>query len=324
MAEKDNFLPIIIKSLNKLSISKYFDYEIFISGILSNYPNYGELNDPNYKAKMILKKCIPFCKFGFNYLKFKKKIFKNNKRDSDTNTFKSTSGNLKNYISQNSKNFKSKKSFDKKSPIEEDLIIKIFDTSNCLTQKDWQEWFKSSTKILFENSPSIFIQISKFLADYYYPLTNELYKYSFLDVYKNIDENKKAFLTLNLTKALKNPRTPNELLLAIIDLEEFSERKNIDMCFLDNYLFGKVSYKCKAYAKALYFFENDFKNKNNLDNLENLLELYYKLKLPESAFGLLMKSYGKNKTKNKREIVLLIKMEKNQMQIMKKLRKKII
>ena len=51
-----------------------------------------------YKAKMILKKCIPFCKFGFNYLKFKKKIFKNNKRDSDTNTFKSTSGNLKNYL----------------------------------------------------------------------------------------------------------------------------------------------------------------------------------------------------------------------------------
>ena len=49
------------------------------------------------------------------------------------------------------------------------------------------------------------------------------------------------------------------------------------MCFLDNYLFGKVSYKCKAYAKALYFFENDFKNKNNSDNLEDLLELYYNL-----------------------------------------------
>ena len=296
-----NFLPKIIKNLDELSVISYIGYELFISKMLSNYSNYDDYNDSNYKAKIILKRCFLFCNLGFNYLKFKSKIFKNGKKYFDTNSFKSTSINMKNYITQNSRSFKNKKSIDRKNEIEEDLIIKIFDTSNCLTKKDWYEWFKSSKKILFEQSPSIFIQISKFLSDYNYPLTNEFYKYSFLDIYKKIDETKKTFLSLNLTKALKHPKTPNEILLAIINLEEYSERKNIDMCFLDNYLFGKVSYKCKAYAKALYFFENDFKNKNNSDNLEDLLELYYKLKLPESAFGLLMKYYGKNKNKNRRQ-----------------------
>ena len=296
MINKKNFiifLPMIIKNLSKLSIIKYIDYEGILSPMLSVYPNYYGFNFSSYRSKIFLQQCFPFCSFRFNDIKLWKKKLRNEQNYSESNLLKI---NSRNFIREDPKN---KKSISRKNSIDDDLIIKVFDTSICLTQKDWHEWFKSTSKILFEQSPSIFLHNSKFLADYYYPLINELYNYSFLDVYKNIDETKKAFLSSNLTKALENPKTPNEILLAIINLEEFSERKNVDMCFLDNNLFGKVSYKCKAYAKALYFFENDYTNKNWSEDIEELLEVYYELKLPESAIGLLLKLSEKNKNKNK-------------------------
>ena len=37
------------------------------------------------------------------------------------------------------------------------FLIKEFDTSNCNNDEDWQEWFKNSTKKLFEQSPSYII-----------------------------------------------------------------------------------------------------------------------------------------------------------------------
>ena len=293
-----NFLPTIIKILSNLSIIKCIDYETIIFPMLSEYSIYNEMNVVNYRTKIIITQCFPFCKLGFNNLKFRKKN-KIEKKYSDPNSLKLV--NSMNYSKQNSKTMKNKKSINRKNSIDDDMIIKVFDTSICLTQKDWNEWFKSTSKILFEQSPSVFIHSSKFLADYYYPLINELYNYSFFDVYKNIDDSKKTFLSSNLTKALENPKTPNEILLAIINLEEFSERKNDEMCFLDDYyLLGKVSLKCKAYAKALYFFEFFYTNNNGFENIEDLLEVYYELKLPESAIGLLLKSSEKNRNKNRR------------------------
>ena len=294
-----NFLPMIIKNFKKITIIKSNDYESIILPMILEYPNFNVLNKTNYRTKKIIQPCFPLCKFGFNKIKKGKYSFQNEKRHS--NISKKNSINSKININQNSKNVKNKKNMSRRQSIDDDLIIKIFDTTNCLTQKDWHDWLKSTTKILFDQSPSIFLNSSKFLIDYSYPLINELYNYSFLDVYKNINETKKTYLSSNLSRALENPKTPNEILLTIINLEEFSERQNVDMCFLDNYLFGKVAHKCKAYAKALYFYENNFLNKNVFDDNKDLLELYYELKLPESAIGLLTKSSVKNKNRIRRK-----------------------
>ena len=306
LINKDNFinyLPKIIKILNKFSILKYIDLETFIYPLLTEYPNYNILNISNIHSKNITQQCFPFCKLGFENLKAKKNT-KNTKRNSETNSIKLNLANSKNNTTKIVKNIKKIKSISRKNSIDGDLIMKIFDISNCLTKKDWYEWFKSTTKILFEQSPSVFINCSKILSDYYYPLIYELYNYSFLDVYNNINETKKTFLSTNLNKALENPKTPSEILLAIINLEEFSERQKVDMCYFDNILLGKVSNKCKAYAKALYFFETNYLNKEDFDDIKELLEVYYELNLPESAIGLLFKSSGKNKNKNKRGVYI--------------------
>ena len=122
--------------------------------------------------------------------------------------------------------------------------------------------------------------------------------------YINNNDNNKKNLTDDLQKALENPKTPNEILLTILNLAEFIERRNVNMIFFDYYQFGEVAYKCRAFAKALYYKENNFMIKNDFDDIEDLIELYYELKLPESAVGLL-KLAEKNKDKIRRRSIQL-------------------
>ena len=61
---------------------------------------------------------------------------------------------------------------------------------------------------------------------------------------------------------------------------------------------GEVANKCKAYAKALYYKENYFRNNNDFSTLENLISLYFELKLPESAIGILSMAHQNNRIKN--------------------------
>ena len=65
-------------------------------------------------------------------------------------------------------------------------------------------------------------------------------------------------LTQGLINALENTRTPNDILLTILNLIEFIERRNVNLFFIDYNQFGKVAYKCRAFAKALYYKEKDF------------------------------------------------------------------
>ena len=187
---------------------------------------------------------------------------------------------------------------NRKAQIDNDLILKIFDNSNCLVEEDWQDWFKSSSKILFEQSPSYILYNCHLLSDYYFPLIIELYNYGFFTVYINNNDKNKMILTQGLISALNNPKTPNDILLTILNLIEFIERRNVNLCYIDYNQFGKVAYKCRAYAKALYYKENDFLLKNDYEQFEELLELYYEVKQQESAKGLL-ELVNKNIEKNK-------------------------
>jgi len=64
-----------------------------------------------------------------------------------------------------------------------------------------------------------------------------------------------------------------------------------------------IDIKCKAYTKALYYKENKFMKKKDFDDIEDLIELYHELKLPESAVGL-MKLTDEKKNKVKRRNTL--------------------
>ena len=93
-----------------------------------------------------------------------------------------------------------------------------------------------------------------------------------------------------LNFALEDIKTPNYILLTILHLDEFMERKK--GTFLKFSKLGKIAFKCKSYAKAIYYKENKFifnkdNNINNNNIFEKLIDLYYKVNLSKSAFGLL-------------------------------------
>ena len=299
------YLPLIIEVLKETSFLYYGDIKIKLRYSLIDYLNYTFITKNEYTDKIMTQLCLGNCIRGFYPFKKinknlnKKNIQKNNNINNNTivnnNEIMRGSKNLslnKFIINQSLKN--------RKAQIDNELIIKIFDNSNCIVEEDWHDWFKSSSKILFEQSPSYILYNCHLLSDYYFPLILELYNYGFFTVYINNNDKNKMILTQGLINALNNPKTPNDILLTILNLIEFIERRNVNLCYIDYNQFGKVAYKCRAFAKALYYKENDFLLKNDFEQFEDLLELYYEVKQQESAKGLL-DLVNKNIERNKED-----------------------
>ena len=270
------YLPQILKTFKSLGIIKYVNLE----KETCNSKNEKNITSLLNTDKINFENCSINCIYGFPKGKMSKNKAKN--IQSDNTDWRS--------------NFNNEEGINRKNEINSDLI-ESFDISKCYTQEDWQEWFKSNTKVLFEQSSSSVLRRTSFLTDYYFPFIMELYNYAFFLAYTTINDNIKKKLIQTLKDALLNSKTPNEILLVILSLFEFLERKMSPSGFVDYKLFGKIAYQCKAYAKALYYKEKLFINKDYSD-IEDLIELYHELKLPESAIGLL-KLIQKNKEENR-------------------------
>jgi len=186
----------------------------------------------------------------------------------------------------------------RKAQIDKEKLVKEFDNAHYSIEEDWKEWFKSTSKILFEQSPSFALYYCHNVADYYTPLLTELYNYAFVSCWRTLNDRHKIKILKNLMYALNNDETPNEILLTILNLSEFIEREDNHVEFIDFLKLGEVAHKCKAYAKALYYKENYFRNNNDFSTLENLITLYYELKLPEAAIGILNMAQQNNRIKN--------------------------
>lgn len=202
--------------------------------------------------------------------------------------------------SHNSNYYDNRENINKtrKSQIDKDLLVREFDPVNCSIEEDWLEWFKSTSKILFEQSPSYALYYCHNVADYYTPLLTELYNYAFISCWRNLNDYHKMSIISYLNTALTSAKTPNEILLTILNLAEFIEREENHIDFIDFGRLGYVADVCKAYAKALYYKENDFRNNNDFNTLEQLIALYYELKLPEAAIGILKMAQHNNKIIN--------------------------
>ena len=171
--------------------------------------------------------------------------------------------------------------------INREALLNEFNPSNCSIEDDWYEWFKSSSKSLFLQSPSYALFCCQSVSDYYQPLTSELYNYAFMSVWKMLNMDQKSTLINYLNIALESSKTPPEIQLTILNLAEFIEREENHIEFINFEKLGQVADVCKAYAKALYYVENYYRNNHDYKSLEKLITLYHALELPESAIGIL-------------------------------------
>ena len=306
------YLPFIIITLKDINILFFSDKKQRIKNNILDIYECSFLTKKNFLTQICEENCTINCLHGFNYNKLPVKsqnnlnlsisksaaIFNNsilhNINISNLDLSRSTS-NI-NISSQPNKNLNNK--FDPEK------IVRVFNNSQCSVEEDWYDWFKSSSKILFEESPSYILLTINSLSEYYFPLILELYNYAFLTAYETINDNNKVILTNMLINAINSPSTPNDILLTMLNLIEFIERRNNDFSFIDYNQFGNIANKCRAFAKALYYKENYFLIKNDFEQFEDLLELYYEVKLEESAKGLLeqvITKMEKNNQLNKRQ-----------------------
>ena len=293
------YLPFILTVLKDINIIFYSDFKQKIKNVFLDCHEYAFLNKKDFLNQICGENCTINCIHGFNSNKSSSKsILLPSRSTTNLNTSKLTNSiNLdlsrnitnSNNLSQSLKNRKNK--FDNEK------IMRVFNNTECSVEEDWYDWFKSSSKILFEESPSYILLIINSLSEFYFPLVLELYNYAFLTVYTNNNDKNKETLTNMLKNAINNPKTPNDILLTILNLIEFIERRNINLSIIDYNQFGNISNKCRAFAKALYYKENYFLIKNESELFEDLLELYYEVKLEESAKGLLEQVIN-NKEKN--------------------------
>ena len=175
--------------------------------------------------------------------------------------------------------------------INKDEILSEFNPINCSIEEDWHEWFKSSFKQLFNQSPSYILFCCRNVSEY----LSDLYNYAFISVWRTFNQYQKSKMLSYLKAALNSHTTPNEILLTILNLSEYIEREENHIEFIEFDKLAEVAGICKAYAKEFYYTENDFKNNHNINSLESLITIYYELNLPESAMGILKMAQIKNK-----------------------------
>ena len=260
------FLPLIVTTCCETGIILYAETKTKIKDLLIDYNNLTFMDINEFNEIIQSQLCKVNCIFGYHSLS-------NNIKKKELDIY--------------SDDIWTKPRFRqsvriKKTKEDNIIIIKQFDTSYCSVEEDWNEWFKSTSKILFKQSPIYPLYICHVIADYYFPLVIELYNYGFLSIYENMSENNKMILINNLIKAVSNNKTPNDILLNILNLSEFFERRNVHLQLINYKQFGNIAYKCRAFAKALYYKENEFIKRNEFYYFEDLIELYYKLKYKES------------------------------------------
>ncbi len=285
------YLPMILNSLKESSILFVADIKYKIKSGYLDGQEYAFISTKDFLNHICNENCTINCIHGFNSPQKNFRLLSSltlNISKSTTeipNRFRNSNIDLSK--SMTNLNISSQGFRSRKNKCDNEKIIRIFNNSECSVEEDWYDWFKSSSKILFEESPSFILLTINSLSEYYFPLILELYNYAFLTVYINNNDKNKETLTNMLINAINNKKTPNDILLTILNLIEFIERRNINLSFIDYNQFGNVSYKCRAFAKALYYKENYFLIKNDSEHFEELLELYYEVKLEESAKGLL-------------------------------------
>ena len=295
------FFPYIINFLKKISIPSLTIFNEFRSGlekkvIISLINSDNDISEQRFYSNNLM---VYSDSISINLNK-EKNIQKNRvtsqafiESNSNTDLIKSlnsfNSGISKTksfYISKFNINYSTNTKMPNKEIIIESLV-KEFDTKNCLSEDDWHEWFKVSSKKLFEQSPSyiLFLCYKHNVCDQ--QLINELYNSAFYSLWVACSDKLKQLLIKYFQIILKNPKTPDDILLKLLNLIEFiNKEENIQIELIDFEQLGEIANICKAHAKALYYVENEYINNDSSDDLKKLINLYIDLELPESAMGI--------------------------------------
>ena len=280
------FFPYVIKFLKKINISSSTFFQDFRLGLEQKkiilLINSGKLDEnTEFNSHNILGNNNINLIDNNDFLKDHKRI------NSSTLICNNSNNNINNnsFYSKFNKSSKDNSKFFNKEFIL-DSLVKEFETKNCVSEDDWHEWFKVSSKKLFEESPSFILFLCYKHNVFDAQIINELYNSAFYSLWSVCTDKLKSKLIKNLEYILKNPKTPNVILLKILNLIEFINKEENEIQLIEFKQLGDIANICKAHAKALYYVENEYINNDSSDELKKLINLYIDLELPESVIGI--------------------------------------
>lgn len=155
-----------------------------------------------------------------------------------------------------------------------------------VSKEDWMEWLRKLSIELLKESPSPALRSCWALAQTYNPLARDLFNAAFVSCWTEMAEADQDELTQILEHALVSQEIP-EVIQTLLNLAEFMEHCDKGPLPLESSLLGERSLKCRAYAKALHYKEEQFHRSPTAESLEALISINNKLQQSEAAAGVL-------------------------------------
>nr|KAG5704724.1 hypothetical protein BaRGS_005180 [Batillaria attramentaria] len=155
-----------------------------------------------------------------------------------------------------------------------------------VSKEDWMEWLRKLSIELLKESPSPALRSCWALAQTYNPLARDLFNAAFVSCWTEMGEAEQDELTQMLEQALVSQEIP-EIIQTLLNLAEFMEHCDKGPLPLDSSLLGERALKCRAYAKALHYKEEQFHRLPTAESLEALISINNKLQQSEAAAGVL-------------------------------------
>ncbi|XP_063386594.1 serine/threonine-protein kinase mTor-like [Cydia fagiglandana] len=167
-------------------------------------------------------------------------------------------------------------------------LRKSWAVSSLITKEDWMEWLRDLSVTFLNESNSPAIRACSTLAQNYPQLAYDLFNAAFVSCWTELGEQSRRSLSNALESALAVPDAP-DVALAVLTLAEFMEHCKKGELPISIRLLGDTAINCKAYAKALYYKEEEYRNNPSTQVVEALIHINNKLQQKEAANGLLEK-----------------------------------
>ncbi|PZC78469.1 hypothetical protein B5X24_HaOG202134 [Helicoverpa armigera] len=158
--------------------------------------------------------------------------------------------------------------------------------SSRVSKDDWLEWLRRFSIGLLTESHSPALRACLALAHNYSQLLRDLFNAAFVSCWTELDKTSRAELSNALEQALTAPDAP-ELAHTVLNLAEFMEHCEGGTLPISTHLLGERAMHCRAYAKALHYKEEEFRNGATSQVVEALIHINNKMQQKEAAEGLL-------------------------------------
>ena len=183
--------------------------------------------------------------------------------------------------------------------VDEAALKKAWESSQRSTKEDWIEWQRHLAVEQLRNSPSPALRACLDLATVQPHIARDLFAAAFASCWAELPEHAQEALSHSLESALASPAVPPAIVTTLLNLAEFMEHDERALP-LDARTLGAHAVRCRAFAKALRYKEQEFAAGPG-ECVEALIAINNSLGQPEAAAGVLVHAQARLKLEIKEE-----------------------